>query len=347
MNGADVGDAVTALALSAGDPSGIGPEIAIAAFMAREALDVPAFYLLADPALIASRAGQLGLSVPIIETTPAQSARAFAQALPIVPLTARCVDSPGRPDPANAAATVEAIDRAVAACLAGDAAAIVTCPIAKKPLYDAGFRFPGHTEYLAHLAARHTGVEALPVMMLAGPDLRTVPVTIHIALAEVPKALTTELIVATARITAADLATRFGIARPRLAIAGLNPHAGEGGSMGLEDERIVRPAVDILRAEGIDAFGPLPADTLFHPRARAGYDAALCMYHDQALIPAKALAFDEAVNVTLGLPFIRTSPDHGTAFDIAGKGIARPDSLIAALKLARKLADTDARAAAA
>lgn len=347
MNGADVGDAVTALALSAGDPSGIGPEIAIAAFMAREALDVPAFYLLADPALIASRAGQLGLSVPIIETTPAQSARAFAQALPIVPLTARCVDSPGRPDPANAAATVEAIDRAVAACLAGDAAAVVTCPIAKKPLYDAGFRFPGHTEYLAHLAARHTGVEALPVMMLAGPDLRTVPVTIHIALAEVPKALTTELIVATARITAADLASRFGIARPRLAIAGLNPHAGEGGSMGLEDERIVRPAVDILRAEGIDAFGPLPADTLFHPRARAGYDAALCMYHDQALIPAKALAFDEAVNVTLGLPFIRTSPDHGTAFDIAGKGIARPDSLIAALKLARKLADTDARAAAA
>lgn len=347
MVGSDVDDAVTALALSAGDPSGIGPEIAIAAFMAREALDVPAFYLLADPALIASRAGQLGLSVPIIETTPAQSARAFAQALPIVPLTARCVDSPGRPDPANAAATVEAIDRAVAACLAGDAAAIVTCPIAKKPLYDAGFRFPGHTEYLAHLAARHTGVEALPVMMLAGPDLRTVPVTIHIALAEVPKALTTELIVATARITAADLATRFGIARPRLAIAGLNPHAGEGGSMGLEDERIVRPAVDILRAEGIDAFGPLPADTLFHPRARAGYDAALCMYHDQALIPAKALAFDEAVNVTLGLPFIRTSPDHGTAFDIAGKGIARPDSLIAALKLARKLADTDARAAAA
>ncbi|TIT58787.1 MAG: 4-hydroxythreonine-4-phosphate dehydrogenase, partial [Mesorhizobium sp.] len=162
-----------------------------------------------------------------------------------------------------------------------------------------------------------------------------------------PKALSTELIVATARITAADLAGRFDIARPRLAIAGLNPHAGEGGSMGMEDEHIVRPAVDILRAEGIDAFGPLPADTLFHARARAGYDAALCMYHDQALIPAKTLAFDEAVNVTLGLPFIRTSPDHGTAFDIAGKGVARPDSLIAALKLARKLADIDAKAVAA
>jgi len=342
-----VKSAKTALALSVGDPSGIGPEIAIAAFLAREAVSIPAFYLLADPTLIASRANQLGVSVPIVETTPTLAAQVFAHTLPIVPLAAQFVDSPGRPDPANAAGTVEAIDRAVAACLAGDAAAVVTCPIAKKPLYDAGFRFPGHTEYLAHLAAQHSGVDAMPVMMLAGPDLRTVPVTIHIALAEVPKTLTTELIIATARITAADLAGRFGIARPRLAIAGLNPHAGEGGSMGLEDERIVRPAVDSLRAEGIDAFGPLPADTLFHARARAGYDVVLCMYHDQALIPAKTLAFDEAVNVTLGLPFIRTSPDHGTAFDIAGKGIARPDSLIAALKLARRLADTDAKAVAA
>ena len=341
-----MGSTVIALALSAGDPSGIGPEIAIAAFMAREAAALPPFYLLADPGLIASRARLLGISLPVVETTPAKAAQVFGRALPIVPLAARCIDSPGRPDPANAAATIEAIDRAVADCLAGDAAAVVTCPIAKKPLYDAGFGFPRHTEYLAHLSARHTGVEAMPVMMLAGPELRTVPVTIHIALAAVPKALTTELIVATARITAADLIGRFGIARPRLAIAGLNPHAGEGGAMGLEDERIVRPAVEILRAEGIDAFGPLPADTLFHARARAGYDAALCMYHDQALIPAKALAFDEAVNLTLGLPFIRTSPDHGTAFDIAGKGVARPDSLMAALKLARRLADSGTRAAA-
>ncbi|TPJ08652.1 4-hydroxythreonine-4-phosphate dehydrogenase PdxA [Mesorhizobium sp. B2-7-3] len=342
-----MGSAMTALALSVGDPSGIGLEIAIAAFLARDAVGLPPFYLLADPAVVTARARHLGVLLPVEEVTPVQAIEVFGHALPIVPLTARFIDSPGRPDPANAAGTVEAIDRAVAACLAGEAAAVVTCPIAKKPLYDAGFLFPGHTEYLAHLAARHSGVEAMPVMMLAGPDLRTVPITIHIALAEVPKVLSTELIVATARITAADLASRFGIARPRLAIAGLNPHAGEGGSMGTEDEHIVRPAVDILRAEGIDAFGPLPADTLFHARARAGYDVALCMYHDQALIPAKALAFDEAVNVTLGLPFIRTSPDHGTAFDIAGKGIARPDSLIAALKLARKLADTDARAAAA
>ncbi|MBZ9917327.1 4-hydroxythreonine-4-phosphate dehydrogenase PdxA [Mesorhizobium sp. BR1-1-12] len=332
-----------ALALSVGDPSGIGPEIAIAAFLARTAAALPPFYLLADPALIASRARRLGVSLPIEETTPAQAAEVFGRALPVVTLAARFIDSPGQPDPANAAGIIEAIDRAVAASLAGDAAAVVTCPIAKKPLYDAGFRFPGHTEYLAYLAARHSGVEAMPVMMLAGPDLRTVPVTIHIALAEVPKALTTDLILATTRVTAADLRDRFGIANPRLAIAGLNPHAGEDGSMGLEDQRIIRPAIEILRAEGIDAFGPLPADTLFHARARAGYDVALCMYHDQALIPAKALAFDEAVNVTLGLPFIRTSPDHGTAFDIAGKGIARPDSLMAALRLARQLADTDAK----
>ncbi|QIA25981.1 4-hydroxythreonine-4-phosphate dehydrogenase PdxA [Mesorhizobium sp. AA22] len=335
------------LALSVGDPSGVGPEIAIAAWRARDSAGVPPFYLIADPALIAARARLLGADVPITETIPAKAARVFARALPVVPLVARFVDSTGRPDPANAAGIIEAIDRAVDDCLGGRAAAVVTCPIAKKPLYDAGFRFPGHTEYLAHLATLHTGAEAMPVMMLAGPELRTVPVTIHIALREVPKALTTELVVAAARITAADLEHRFGIAKPRLAVAGLNPHAGEGGAMGAEDERIIRPAIDRLRAEGIDAFGPLPADTLFHARARAGYDVALCMYHDQALIPAKALAFDEAVNVTLGLPFIRTSPDHGTAFDIAGKGIARADSLIAALRLAGRLADIGTKAAAA
>ncbi|CAN7764941.1 4-hydroxythreonine-4-phosphate dehydrogenase PdxA [Mesorhizobium sp. LjNodule214] len=335
------------LALSVGDPSGVGPEIAIAAWQAGDSAGVPPFYLLADPALIAARARQIGASVAIAETIPEQAARIFHRVLPVVPLDAAQIDRPGRPDKANAAGTIEAIDRAVADCLGGHAAAVVTCPIAKKPLYDAGFRFPGHTEYLAHLATLHTGAEVTPVMLIAGPELRTVPVTIHIPLSEVPKALTTELIVATARITAADLESRFGIARPRLAIAGLNPHAGEGGSMGLEDLRIIRPAVDQLRAEGIDAFGPLPADTLFHAHARAGYDVALCMYHDQALIPAKALAFDEAVNVTLGLPFIRTSPDHGTAFDIAGQGIARADSLIAALRLARRLADSGAEAAAA
>jgi 4-hydroxythreonine-4-phosphate dehydrogenase len=332
----------TPLAVSIGDPSGIGPEIAIAAWQSRQQNAVPPFYLLADPTLVALRARLVGADIALVETEPSHAAQVFRSALPVIPLSSRFTDNPGAPDSGNAKGVVEAIDRAVEDCFAGTAAAVVTCPIAKKPLYDAGFSYPGHTEYLAHLASLHTGKASMPVMMLAGPDLRTVPVTIHISLAEVPKTLTIELIVATARTTAADLRNRFGLRQPRLAVSGLNPHAGEGGSMGLEDRDIITPAIAILRSEGIDAFGPLPADTMFHPRARSGYDAALCMYHDQALIPAKALAFDEAVNVTLGLPFVRTSPDHGTAFDIAGKGIARPDSLIAALKLARQLADTTA-----
>ncbi|WP_378943441.1 4-hydroxythreonine-4-phosphate dehydrogenase PdxA [Mesorhizobium sp. ANAO-SY3R2] len=331
------------LALTSGDPSGIGPEIAIAAWLLRDKADVPAYYLLGDPALVAARAKAVGVDLQVIETDPSGAAQVFANALPVVPLASSLVDTPGQPDSRNAAGIIEAIDRAVADTFEGRAAAVVTCPIAKKPLYDAGFRFPGHTEYLAHLAEQKTGTAVMPVMMLAGPELRAVPVTIHIALADVPKTLTTEAIIGTIRITARDLQRRFGVTRPRIAVSGLNPHAGESGAMGREDEDIIRPAVEALKAEGIDAFGPLPADTMFHARARAGYDAAICMYHDQALIPAKALAFDETVNVTLGLPFIRTSPDHGTAFDIAGQGIARPDSLIAALKLARQLADMEAK----
>ncbi len=325
------------LALTAGDPSGISPEIAIAAWRMRDAANVPPFYLIADPALLSARARTAGLDVRIWVVAPSGVGSVFADALPVVPLTAPFTDTIGKPDRANAAGIIESIDRAVADVFDGTASAVVTCPVAKKPLYDAGFRFPGHTEYLAHLAAERTGKPVVPVMMLAGPTLRAVPVTIHIALADVPAALTTNAIVTTSRITVADLVGRFRIPRPRLAIAGLNPHAGEGGAMGREDEEIVRPAVEKLRTEGIDAVGPRPADTMFHARARAGYDAAICMYHDQALIPAKALAFDETVNVTLGLPFVRTSPDHGTAFDIAGKALARPDSLIAALKMAHRL----------
>ncbi len=325
------------LALTTGDPSGIGPEIAVATWLRRTTADIPVFYLISDPDLVAARAALLRMPVDIEATTPAGAAAAFSRALPVVPLANRFVDRPGMPEAANAAGIVEAIDRAVDDVYSGIAAAVVTCPIAKKPLYDAGFRFPGHTEYLADLAGRRSGREVMPVMMLAGPNLRTVPVTIHVPLSRVSGLLTTNLIVRTGQIVAAELAARFSIAAPRLAVAGLNPHAGEGGAMGDEDEGIVRPAVERLRAAGIDAVGPLPADTMFHPRARAGYDAALCMYHDQALIPAKTLAFDEAVNVTLGLPFVRTSPDHGTAFDIAGKGVARPDSLIAALKLAHAM----------
>jgi 4-hydroxythreonine-4-phosphate dehydrogenase len=326
------------LALTAGDPSGIGPDVSLAAWLRRDMHDVPPFYLLGDPAMLSLRAGRLGLDIPITVVEPRDARQAFAAALPVVPLAARFADTPGRPDVANVPGIVESIDRAVADTFEGRAAGVVTCPIAKKVLYDGGFRFPGHTEYLAELAKIRTGVIARPVMMLAGPELRTVPVTIHIALAGVPAALTETDIVETGRIVAAELEKRFGIAYPRLAVAGLNPHAGEDGAMGLEDEQIVRPAVDALRREGIAARGPLPADTLFHARARETYDAAICMYHDQALIPAKTLAFDEAVNVTLGLPFIRTSPDHGTAFDIAGSGKAKPDSLIAALRMAGQMA---------
>lgn len=331
------------LALTLGDPSGIGPEIALKAWLARGQSEIPAFALYGDPDLLSARAGALGLDVPIATCAPTDASSLFPTALPVVRLAHAAVDSAGEPLAANAATIIESIDRAVADTFAAHTAAVVTCPIAKKPLYDAGFGFPGHTEYLAHLAGIATGVVARPVMMLAGPDLRTVPVTIHIPLREVVAALTTDLIVDTGRIVAQDLARRFGISSPRIAVAGLNPHAGEGGAIGREDEDIVRPAVEALRRDGIDARGPLPADTLFHARARAGYDAALCMYHDQALIPAKALAFDEAVNVTLGLPFVRTSPDHGTAFDIAGTGQARPDSLISALKLARHLSDHQGR----
>lgn len=325
------------LALTAGDPSGIGPEIAVAAWLAREALDLPPFYLIGDPDLLVARAKVLGHDMPIAMVSAGESAAAFARAFPVVPLPSRFNDMAGVADPANAAGIVASIDRAVADVFAGEAAAVVTLPIAKKPLYEAGFAFPGHTEYLAELASRHTGRQVQPVMMLAGPELRAVPVTIHIPLAEVPTAVTTELILSTGRIVAADLRHRFAIMRPRLVLAGLNPHAGEQGAIGSEDEAVVRPAVEALRADGIDAVGPLPADTMFHAAARARYDAALCMYHDQALIPAKALGFDDTVNVTLGLPFVRTSPDHGTAFDIAGRGIARPDSLIAALRLAARL----------
>ncbi|YBV97986.1 4-hydroxythreonine-4-phosphate dehydrogenase PdxA [Phyllobacteriaceae bacterium JZ32] len=327
------------LAVSGGDPSGVGPEIAIAAWRLRKAAEMPAFFLLADPDLISARAKKLGETIALRVCEPDEAAAIFPEFLPVVPLENAQTDSPGVPLAGNAAGIIEAIERAVGYCFNGRAAAVVTCPIAKKPLYEAGFAHPGHTEFLAELAEAHTRKACKPVMMLAGPQLRAVPVTIHIPLAEVPRVLTTDEIIAVSRITARELKEKFGIANPRLAISGLNPHAGEGGALGKEDDTVIRPAVEALAAEGIAVRGPLPADTMFHAPARAGYDAAICMYHDQALIPAKALAFDETVNVTLGLPFIRTSPDHGTAFDIAGKGVARPDSLIAALRLARKLAD--------
>ncbi|MCO5093233.1 4-hydroxythreonine-4-phosphate dehydrogenase PdxA [Bosea sp. (in: a-proteobacteria)] len=326
------------LALTQGDPAGIGPELTLRAWLERRERALSPFAWIGDPGHLADLAGRLGWSVPLRTCGWDDAGAVFDAALPVIALDGPAGVEPGRPDPATALGTIASIDRAVAAAEAGQASAIVTNPITKSVLYKAGFKHPGHTEYLAHLAA-HGGVAPRPVMMLWCETLAVVPVTIHEPLRLVPELLTTALIVETGRIVAAGLRSHFGIASPRLAVAGLNPHAGENGAMGHEDAGVVAPAVAQLRAEGIDALGPYPADTLFHARARAGYDAALAMYHDQALIPIKTIAFDEGVNVTLGLPFIRTSPDHGTAFDIAGKGIARPDSLCAALKLAARMAD--------
>ena len=322
------------LAMTMGDPAGIGPELALAAWRDRSA-SAP-FVVFAAPGVLAAAAKRAGFATPIIETDPAGARAAFSNGLPVVPLTNAVEDAPGQPSATNAAATIESIERAVEAVRQGEARAVVTNPIAKATLYQAGFKYPGHTEYLGALAEAW-GAPAFPVMMIWSETLAVVPVTIHIPLTEAPKALTAELIIKIARIVDHDLIARFGVMRPRLAVAGLNPHAGEGGAIGREEITIIKPAIEALKAEGIDVVGPLPADTMFHPKARARYDVALTMYHDQGLIPVKTLAFDEGVNVTLGLPFVRTSPDHGTAFDIAGQGLANPASLIAALKLADRL----------
>lgn len=326
------------LALTMGEPAGIGPDITLATWSRRATDAVPPFYVIGDPALYARRAKALGLDVPIVSTTAETAAEIFATALPVVDLGLAVDGIPGRLAVGDARAVVASIERAVEDVRAGLAAAVVTNPIHKHALYQAGFTHPGHTEFLGVLAASLApppdGVAWRPIMMLAGPDLRTVPVTVHVSLARAAAELDGATLEATARIVAADLTRRFGLPSPRLVVAGLNPHAGEDGAMGREDMDIIRPAVERLRAEGLDIRGPLPADTMFHARARATYDAALCMYHDQALIPVKTLAFDETVNVTLGLPFVRTSPDHGTALDIAGQGKALPESLMAALRMA-------------
>ena len=325
------------LALTLGEPAGIGPDITFAAWRRRAELNLDPFYILADPKFLRARAERMALDIPIALIEPGAAGAAFMSALPVVDIGVTTTAEPGQPDGTSAPAAIAAIRRAVADVHAGAAAAVVTNPVAKNILYRSGFAEPGHTEYLAKLAEDATGIGVQPVMLLWSPELAVVPVTIHLPLKEVVARLTSDLIVLTGRIVARDLARRFGIARPRLAIAGLNPHAGEDGALGEEDLATVRPAVERLKAEGFDARGPLPADTLFHAAARATYDVVLAMYHDQALIPIKTLAFEHAVNVTLGLPFVRTSPDHGTAFDLAGTGRADPSSLIAALRLAARL----------
>ena len=322
-----------ALAMTMGEPAGIGGEIALLAWRQRAA-KVPPFYLIDDPCRLAALAEGLGWPVPVRPIGAPEEARGiFPEALPVLPVGPAIKGRPARPDPVDAPAITGAIARAVRDVQDGRAAAVVTNPIHKDSLYRAGFRHPGHTEFLAELA----GVAA-PVMMLACPELRVVPVTIHLSLRQAIESLSTAAIVHAGRVTEAALRRDFGIASPVLAVAGLNPHAGEAGSLGREDIDIVAPAVAALRAAGIDARGPLPADTMFHSEARRHYHAALGMYHDQALIPIKTIDFHGGVNVTLGLPFVRTSPDHGTAFDIAGTGTARPDSLLAALRLAAEMA---------
>ena len=335
------------LALTIGEPAGIGPDLSLAVWHRRAELDIPAFYIVGDPDFLRRRADRLGVDVPIAIVKPSAAAATFPSALPVAPLDIAISAEPGHPDRSSAPAAVASIRRAVADVMAGAAAAVVTNPVAKNVLYNWGFAEPGHTEFLATLVQEATGKTLRPVMMLWSPELAVVPVTIHLPLREIFQHLSTGLVVETGRIVARDLASRFRIARPRLAIAGLNPHAGESGALGEEDRTIVAPAVARLVADGIDARGPLPADSLFHEAARATYDVALCMYHDQALIPIKTLAFDHAVNVTLGLPFVRTSPDHGTAFDIAGTGAADVTSLVAALRLAARLAMADSPAALA
>jgi 4-hydroxythreonine-4-phosphate dehydrogenase len=322
------------LALTMGDPAGIGGELSLKAWLAlHEAGRI--FVALDDPARLERLARHLGLAVPVRQVgDAAEAASVFRTALPVLAVELAAIPVAGKPEPANARAVVASIEQATRLALSGAVGAVVTNPINKAALYQAGFGYPGHTEFLAEL----TGAKGQQIMMLASPMLRVVPVTVHASLRDSIAMLTTGMIVAAARTTAQALRRDFGIAEPRLAIAGLNPHAGEQGALGGEESSLIQPAIDALRAEGIEVSGPWPPDTMFTPAARDRYDVAICMYHDQALIPLKTLDMDHGVNVTLGLPIVRTSPDHGTAFDIAGRGIADPTSLIAALELAGRLA---------
>ena len=319
------------LAISLGDPAGIGPEVIAKCWDHRQEFGLPPFVAVGDGRSIASV-----WDGPIeVVDDPSQADSAFDYALPLFQISAADSDTPGHPSVSGAHCSLDALELAVGLARSGSAAAVVTGPVSKEQLYAIGFQHPGQTEFVAERCGVSPGNV---VMMLAGPSLRTIPVTTHMPLRDVPASLTTALIESRGRAALRGLQRSFGIAEPRLAVSGLNPHSGEGGKLGQEEIEMIEPAIAALRSEGWHVIGPLPADTMFHARARANYDAALCMYHDQALIPIKTLAFDEAVNVTLGLPFIRTSPDHGTAFDIAGTGRAKPASLVAALRLAERMA---------
>ncbi|MEG3618941.1 4-hydroxythreonine-4-phosphate dehydrogenase PdxA [Magnetovibrio sp. PR-2] len=323
------------LAVTMGDPAGVGGEITLKAWLARSSQKLAPFFVLDDPGRLISLAKLLNLDVPIRRVeTPTEAELHFDTALPVISLPLAVPPVLGTPSPENAKMTIGSIERAVELVLRGEASAVVTNPIAKEPLYDAGFTFPGHTEFLAHLG----GLSTPPVMMLACDHLRVVLATVHVSILEAVQQLDGDKICEVARITHDALKRDFGIQNPTIAVAGLNPHAGEGGAMGREEIEIITPAVKTLQAQGINAMGPFPPDTMFTAKALPTFDAALCMYHDQGLIPLKTLDFERGVNTTLGLPFVRTSPDHGTAFDIAGHGKASPESLMAAMKMADDMA---------
>ena len=323
------------LAISLGDPAGIGPELIAAAWAARQTHDLMPFVVAGGAEILTAAAKTRGLAVPVREVMhPVEALEWFDHALPVL-AGADGDYHPGHPDRAGAQLALASLEEATRLAVDGEVAGIVTAPISKARLAEVGFTHPGQTEFVAEACGYHPGDA---VMMLAGPHLRAVPLTVHIALSQVPCQLTSALIERKARVVAGALLRDFGIETPRLAVAGLNPHAGEEGRMGDEELRIILPAIELLRAEGITIFGPVPGDALFTARMRETYDAALCMYHDQALIPLKALDFDEGVNVTLGLPIVRTSPDHGTAFGIAGTGVANPGAMIAAIRMAGECA---------
>lgn len=322
------------LAVTMGEPAGIGGDIALGSWVRREAERLPPFFVIDDPDRLIALARHLGLPVPIQTiAAPDEALGVFGSALPVLPIGPSVDVVSGRLDPANSEAVVASIDRAVSLVQAGQADAVVTNPIHKSLLFSAGFPYPGHTEYLAF----RTEAVQRPVMMLVVEGLRAVPVTVHVALQDALTALTADRIVRCGQLVHRALIADFGIERPRIAVAAVNPHGGEDGTLGTEEIETIAPAVRALEREGIAAFGPKPADSLFHAKARAGYDAVLCMYHDQALIPVKTIDFERGVNVTLGLPIVRTSPDHGTALDVAGTGRADPSSLCAAMRLAAEL----------
>ena len=327
------------LAISMGEPAGVGPDLILQLYARRAELALPAFCVFGNAGFLRARAARLGLDLAIEEAGPSTANDQFATALPVISVDGLVPDKPGVISPLSASTVIGAITQAVDATLTGACRGLVTAPIHKGALYHAGFRHPGHTEFLAELCAQG-GKPRLPVMMLAHGGLRVAPVTIHVPIRDVPGLLTRELIVETVRVVARDLKHRFGIAEPQIAVAGLNPHAGEGGAIGREDLEIVAPAVADLQFENIAVEGPVPADTLFYPAHWAKYDAVVAMYHDQALIPIKTVAFESAVNVTLGLQIVRTSPDHGTAFDLAGTGRASASSFLAAIEMADAMTAT-------